>query len=71
MGGDDSQKLLPWRGIHFLSGAQQTSGSLQNQHSSSKAVCHGGSFQAALLGFERRASVLAADATTGTETLRR
>ena len=27
MGGDDSQKLLPWRGIPLLSGAQQTSGS--------------------------------------------
>ena len=26
MGGDDSQKLLPWRGIYFPSGAQ-TSGS--------------------------------------------
>ena len=25
MGGDDSQKLLPWRGIGLLSGAQQTS----------------------------------------------
>jgi hypothetical protein len=23
MGGDDSQKLLPWRGIALLSGAQQ------------------------------------------------
>jgi hypothetical protein len=30
MGGDDSQKLLPWRGIGLLSGAQQTSGSQQN-----------------------------------------
>ena len=30
MGGDDSQKLLPWRGMLLLSGAQ-TSGSLQNQ----------------------------------------
>ena len=28
MGGDDSQKLLPWRGINLLSGAQ-TSGSQQ------------------------------------------
>ena len=37
MGGDDSQKLLPWRGISLLSGAQQTSGSLQNQYSTSKA----------------------------------
>jgi hypothetical protein len=35
MGGDDSQKLLPWRGIRLLSGAQQTSGSQQHQHSSS------------------------------------
>jgi hypothetical protein len=26
MGGDDSQKLLPWRGIAVFSGAQQTSG---------------------------------------------
>src|SRR5713101_858778 len=26
MGGDDSQKLLPWRGIRLLSGAQQASG---------------------------------------------
>lgn len=26
MGGDDSQKLLPCRGISLLSGAQQTSG---------------------------------------------
>jgi hypothetical protein len=26
MGGDDSQKLLPWRGTGLLSGAQQTSG---------------------------------------------
>ena len=26
MGGDDSQKLLPWRGMTLLSGAQQTSG---------------------------------------------
>jgi hypothetical protein len=31
MGGDGSQKLLPWRGISLLSGAQ-TSGSQQNQH---------------------------------------
>src|SRR2546426_8855919 len=31
MGGDGSQKLLPWRGISFLSGAQ-TSGSQQNLH---------------------------------------
>jgi hypothetical protein len=26
MGGDDAQKLRPWRGIRLLSGAQQTSG---------------------------------------------
>jgi hypothetical protein len=26
MGGDDSRKLRPWRGIAVLSGAQQTSG---------------------------------------------
>src|SRR5437879_13460793 len=31
MGGDHSQKLLPWRGISLLSGAQ-TSGSQLNQH---------------------------------------
>ena len=31
MGGDDSQKLLPWRGMLLLSRAQ-TSGSLRNQH---------------------------------------
>ena len=31
MGGDDSQKLLPWRGLPLLSRAQ-TSGSLRNQH---------------------------------------
>jgi hypothetical protein len=30
MGGDDSQKLLPWRGTSLLSGAQETSGSQQN-----------------------------------------
>jgi hypothetical protein len=30
MGGDDSQKLLPWRGMSLLSGAQ-TSGFLRNQ----------------------------------------
>ena len=30
MEGDDSQKLPPWRGTSLLSGAQQTSGSLQN-----------------------------------------
>ena len=32
MGGDDSQKLLPWRGLSFLSGAQQPP-AFQNQHS--------------------------------------
>ncbi len=32
MGGDDSQKLLPWRGAYFPSGARLTSGSLQNQY---------------------------------------
>jgi hypothetical protein len=31
MGGDDSQKLLPWSGLLLLSRAQ-TSGSLRNQH---------------------------------------
>jgi hypothetical protein len=30
MGGYDSQKLLPWRGLALLSGAQQISGSRQN-----------------------------------------
>ena len=44
MGGDDSQKLLPWRGALHLSGAQQTSGA-QHQHFSSKGrpvmPCHG------------------------------
>jgi hypothetical protein len=38
MGGHDSQKLLPWRGIQILSGAQQTSGVLQNQHCSGNTV---------------------------------
>jgi hypothetical protein len=37
MGGDDSQKLLPWRGIALLSGAQQPL-LQQNQHSSLKAT---------------------------------
>jgi hypothetical protein len=41
MGGDESQKLLPWRRIRIPSGAQQNSGSLENQHSSSKAICSG------------------------------
>ena len=44
MGGDDSQKLLPWRGALLLSGAQQTSGVQQHQHFSSKGrlvmPCH-------------------------------
>jgi hypothetical protein len=35
MGGDDSQKLLPWRGTSILSGAQQSSGARRNQHSNS------------------------------------
>ncbi len=30
MGGDDSQNLLPWRGISLLSGTQQTSGYKQS-----------------------------------------
>ena len=38
MGGDDSQKLLPWRGALLLSGAQQTSGVQQHQHFSSKGL---------------------------------
>ena len=33
MGGNGSQKLRPWRGIRLLSGAHQTSGSQQIQHS--------------------------------------
>jgi hypothetical protein len=37
MGGTGSQKLLPWRGFALLSGAQQTSGLLQNQHRSPNA----------------------------------
>ena len=37
MEGDDSQKLQPPRGTVLLSGAQQTSGSLRNQHSNSNA----------------------------------
>jgi hypothetical protein len=37
MGGECSQKLRPWRGMTLLSGAQQTSGSLENQHSTSKS----------------------------------
>ena len=31
MGGDDSQKLLPWRGIAILSRAQQIFRSVRNQ----------------------------------------
>jgi len=42
MGGDDSQKLLPWRGIAILSGAQQTSGSFAKSNSNSKVSCSGG-----------------------------
>ena len=36
MGGDDSQKLLPWRGMILLSGAQQPPAQLRNQHSNAK-----------------------------------
>jgi len=32
MGGNDSQKLLPWSGIALRFGAQQTSGFRPNQH---------------------------------------
>lgn len=32
MGGDGSQKLLPWRGPNFPSRARQTSGSFRNQY---------------------------------------
>src|SRR6267154_2527300 len=45
MGGDDSQKLLPWRGILLLSRAQ-TSGSLRNQHCNG----NGAPFRAAASG---------------------
>jgi hypothetical protein len=38
MGGECSQKLRPWRGMTLLSGAQQTSGSVENQHSTSKSL---------------------------------
>ena len=48
MGGHDSQKLLPWRGMQILSGAQQTSGVLQNQHCNGNTWC--GSPGALLLG---------------------
>jgi hypothetical protein len=37
MGGDNSQKLLPWGGISLLSRAEQASGSRLNQHS----ICPG------------------------------
>jgi len=37
MGGDDSQKLLPWSGGYSSPGLS-TSGSLQNQHFSSKTI---------------------------------
>jgi len=37
MGRECSQKLRPRRGMTLLSGAQQTSGSVENQHSTSKA----------------------------------
>ena len=40
MGGDDSQKLLPWRGIHSSPGRKPPA-HLQNQHSSSKPICSG------------------------------
>jgi hypothetical protein len=38
MGGECSQKLRPWRGMTLLSGAQQTSGSVENQHSTAKCL---------------------------------
>ena len=39
MGGDDSQKLLPWRGSHSSPGHSKPPALLQNQHCSAKAVC--------------------------------
>ena len=36
MGGERSQKLRPWRGIHSSLGPLQTSGLVENQHSISK-----------------------------------
>ena len=35
MGGDDSQKLLPWRGIHSSPGRKPPA-HLQNQHCNGK-----------------------------------
>jgi|GraSoi2013_115cm_1033766.scaffolds.fasta_scaffold40659_2 hypothetical protein len=40
MGGDDSQKLLPWRGVHSSLGRKPPA-QLRNQHSNSKAICFG------------------------------
>jgi hypothetical protein len=58
MGGDDSQKLLPWRGIRLLSGAQKTSGSQQHQHSSSAASAPAQWFQrAAIPGWSERETI--------------
>jgi hypothetical protein len=37
MGGDDSQKLLPWRGAYSSPGRKPPA-RLQNQHSSSTAI---------------------------------
>jgi len=53
MGGERSQKLRPRRGIVLLSGAQQTSGSLQNQHCNGKLRL--GSRRAPLSSASRRA----------------
>src|SRR5438128_11557962 len=60
MGGDDSQKLLPWRGMILLSGAQ-TSGSLRIQHCSGKL---GGGELAAHLPRPKPAAVVAQLQTT-------
>ncbi len=43
MGGDDSQKLLPWRGMLLLSGAQLLPFQRENQHSISKRGASPGS----------------------------
>ena len=40
MGGDDSQKLLPWRGSYSPPGRKPPA-QLRNQHSNSKAICSG------------------------------
>jgi len=40
MGGDDSQKLLPWRGTYSSLGRSKLQAH-QNEHSISKAICAG------------------------------